>query len=319
MNTSAVSPGRAGLLLLLGGQMLPLIDTSITNVALDAITHTLAASATQLELIVALYGVAFAVCLAMGSKLGDNYGRRRTPGLRREEVAMLADVGVTWYTWLEQGREVNPSEAVLVGVANALQCSPLETRHLFVLAGLTPPEATQVTVCEGISPGTRRMLDSLMPQPASIQKPNFDIVAWNDSFCRLMGIDFATLPEEDRNCIYLYLTHETWRSRIENRDVLPTFVSYFRAAMAEHRGDPAWENKLARFFAASSEFEALWHQRYEVRGVENQIKHFNHPQLGRFSLQQMYWYSAPRNGSRLLVYLPMDEAGEQALAWLDQH
>ncbi|MGJ4544836.1 MFS transporter [Klebsiella pneumoniae] len=77
MNTSAVSPGRAGLLLLLSGQMLPLIDTSITNVALDAITYTLAASATQLELIVALYGVAFAVCLAMGSKLGDNYGRRR--------------------------------------------------------------------------------------------------------------------------------------------------------------------------------------------------------------------------------------------------
>lgn len=68
-------------------------------------------------------------------------GRRRTPGLRREEVAMLADVGVT--VRLEQGREVNPSEAVLVGVANALQCSPLETRHLFVLAGLTPPEATR--------------------------------------------------------------------------------------------------------------------------------------------------------------------------------
>lgn len=176
---------------------------------------------------------------------------------------------------------------------------------------LTPPEATQVTVCEGISPGTRRMLDSLMPQPASIQKPNFDIVAWNDSFCRLMGIDFATLPEEDRNCIYLYLTHETWRSRIENRDVLPTFVSYFRAAMAEHRGDPAWENKLARFFAASSEFEALWHQRYEVRGVENQIKHFNHPQLGRFSLQQMYWYSAPRQ--RLApAGLPADGRGGRA-------
>ncbi|MFQ7458412.1 MAG: transcriptional regulator, partial [Klebsiella michiganensis] len=165
----------------------------------------------------------------------------------------------------------------------------------------------------------RRMLDSLMPQPASIQKPSFDIVAWNDSFCRLMGIDFATIPEEDRNCIYLYLTNETWRSRIENRDVLATFVSYFRAAMAEHRGDPLWENKLARFFAASAEFEALWHQRYEVRGVENQVKHFNHPQLGRFSLQQMYWYSAPRNGSRLLVYLPMDETGERALTWLHTH
>ena len=77
MNTSVVSPGRAGLILLLTGQMLPLIDTSITNVALDSITHSLHATATELELIVALYGVAFAVCLALGSKLGDNFGRRR--------------------------------------------------------------------------------------------------------------------------------------------------------------------------------------------------------------------------------------------------
>lgn len=244
-------------------------------------------------------------------------GRRRTPGLRREEVAMLADVGVTWYTWLEQGREVNPSATVLTAVAVALQCSPLETRHLFVLAGLTPPESPQMPHCEGISEGTRRMLDSLMPQPASIQRSNFDIVAWNSSFCRLMGIDFDTIPPEDRNCIYLYLTHPVWRARIDDPEVLSTFVSYFRAAMAEHRGDPEWENKLARFFAVSPQFEALWHQRYDVRGVENKVKWFNHPQLGRFSLQQMYWFSAPRNGSRLLVYLPMDEAGEQALAWLD--
>ncbi len=243
-------------------------------------------------------------------------GRRRTPGLRREEVAMLADVGVTWYTWLEQGREVNPSAVVMQAVADALQCSPLETRHLFLLAGLPPVESANVTPCEGISPGTRRMLDSLLPQPASIQKPNFDIVAWNDAFCRLMGVDFAALPEDDRNCIYLYLTHPGWRSRLANRDVLPTFVSYFRAAMAEHRGEAAWENKLARFFAASEEFEALWHQRYEVRGVENQIKNFHHPDFGEFQLQQMYWYSAPRNGSRLLVYLPVDEAGEQVLARL---
>lgn len=243
-------------------------------------------------------------------------GRRRTPGLRREEVAMLADVGVTWYTWLEQGREVNPSVAVMQAVAEALQCSELETRHLFVLAGLTPLESLNVPQCEGISPGTRRMLDSLLPQPASIQKPNFDIVAWNDAFCRLMGVDFSLIPEDERNCIYLYLTHPGWRSRLANPDVLGNFVSYFRAAMAEHRGEPAWENKLARFFAASAEFEALWHQRYEVRGVENQIKTFRHPEFGEFQLQQMYWYSAPRNGSRLLVYLPVDEVGEGVLARL---
>ncbi len=243
-------------------------------------------------------------------------GRRRTPGLRREEVAMLADVGVTWYTWLEQGREVNPSVAVMQAIAEALQCSELETRHLFVLAGLTPLESANVPQCEGISPGTRRMLDSLLPQPASIQKPNFDIVAWNEAFCRLMGVDFSIIPEDERNCIYLYLTHPGWRSRLANPDVLGNFVSYFRAAMAEHRGEPAWENKLARFFAASAEFEALWHQRYEVRGVENQIKTFRHPDFGEFQLQQMYWYSAPRNGSRLLVYLPVDEVGEGVLARL---
>ncbi|BBQ84928.1 TPA: helix-turn-helix domain-containing protein [Kluyvera ascorbata] len=243
-------------------------------------------------------------------------GRRRTPGLRREEVAMLADVGVTWYTWLEQGREVNPSVAVMQAIAEALQCSELETRHLFVLAGLKPLESAYVPLCEGISPGARRMLDSLLPQPASIQRANFDIVAWNDAFCRLMGVDFSTIPEDDRNCIYLYLTHPGWRSRLANRDVLATFVSYFRAAMAEHRGDAAWENKLARFFAASSEFEALWYQRYDVRGVENQIKDFHHPEFGDFQLQQMYWYSAPRNGSRLLVYLPVDDIGEAVLAKL---
>ena len=243
-------------------------------------------------------------------------GRRRTPGLRREEVAMLAEVGVTWYTWLEQGRKVNPSAKVLQAVATVLQYSPLETRHLFVLAGLTPQESLAVPQCTDISAGTRRMLDSLMPQPASIQKPDFDIVAWNDSFCRLMGVDFATLPEEDRNCIYLYLTSETWRSRLVSPGGLPAFVSYFRAAMAEHRGEAAWEDKLARYFAASPEFEALWYQSHDVRGVENQVKTFNHPELGNFTLQQMYWYSAPRNGSRLLVYLPVDETGELALQCL---
>jgi transcriptional regulator with XRE-family HTH domain len=165
-------------------------------------------------------------------------GRRRTP-LRREEVAMLADVGVTWYTWLEQGRDVNPSSAVMAAVAKALQCTPTEARHLFVLAGLPPGEAPQAVCCEGISEGTRRLLDTLMPKPASIQKPNFDIVAWNDSFGHLMGVDFNDIPPEDRNCIYLFLTHPAWRARLGKRDdVLPIFVSYFRAAMAEHRGDP---------------------------------------------------------------------------------
>nr|WP_312692321.1 helix-turn-helix transcriptional regulator [Kosakonia sp.] len=244
-------------------------------------------------------------------------GRRRTPGLRREEVALLADVGVTWYTWLEQGRDVNPSASVLQAVAAALQCSPTETRHLFVLAGLPPTETLNIPQCEGVSEGTRRLLDSLLPQPASIQKPNFDIVAWNVAFERLMGVNFGEMAEEDRNCIYLYLTNPHWRSRLgQHESVLQTFVAYFRAAMAEHRGEPIWEAKLARFCAASAEFADMWRKYLDVRGVENKEKVFIHPHLGAFTLQQMYWYSAPRNGSRLLVYLPVDEQSEQALKWL---
>ena len=243
--------------------------------------------------------------------------RRRTPGLRREEVAMLADVGVTWYTWLEQGRDVNPSATVMQAIADALQCSPTETRHLFLLAGLKPAETTPSGCCEAISEGTRRLLDSLNPQPASIQQPSFNIVAWNESFNRLMGVDLQQIPDDERNCIYLYLTNPVWRSRLGNSEsVLATFVSNFRAAMTEHRGEALWENKLARFFAASAEFESLWHKRYDVTGVENKLKTFIHPALGEITLQQMYWYSAPRNGARLLVYLPVDEAGEKAIAAL---
>lgn len=110
----------------------------------------------------------------------------------------------------------------MAAIAKALQCTPTEARHLFVLAGLPPGEAPQAVCCEGISEGTRRLLDTLMPKPASIQKPNFDIVAWNDSFGHLMGVDFNEIPPEDRNCIYLFLTHPAWRARLGRRDdVLP--------------------------------------------------------------------------------------------------
>lgn len=242
-------------------------------------------------------------------------GRRRTPGLRREEVALLADVGVTWYTWLEQGREVNPSAAVMAAIATALQCTPTETRHLFVLAGLPPAEAPAAAICEGLSAASRRLLDALLPHPASMQKPNFDIIGYNQSFCRLTGVDLDQVPPEERNCIYQFLTNQQWRASLGNRDcILPTFVAYFRAGMAEHRGDPRWEELLERFFAASDEFRLQWQQRHEVRGIENQIKQFVHPQLGAFNMQQVNWFSAPRDGVRLLVYLPVDEAGEQVLA-----
>ncbi|EBW7010184.1 helix-turn-helix domain-containing protein [Salmonella enterica subsp. enterica] len=247
-------------------------------------------------------------------------GRRRTAGLRREEVAMLADIGVTWYTWLEQGRDIRPSARTINAIADVLQCSPAETRHLFLLSGLVPEETAEAKACESVSPEARCLLDALMPQPACLQMPNIDLVGYNRSFCHLVGVDLDLLAPEDRNCIYLWLTSTTWRGRhVCTEDiVLQNFVAYFRAGMVEHRGESRWEALLTRFFAASPEFEMLWHQLHDVGTIENRRKTFVHPRLGQFSLQQMYWYSAPRNGARLLVYLPVDEAGERALASLAQ-
>lgn len=244
-------------------------------------------------------------------------GRRRTPGLRREEVAMLADVGVTWYTWLEQGREMKPSAAVLAAISQALQCSAAETRHLFLLAGLPIPEMPQVIQCQQAGPAAQRLLASLMPNPALLQKPNFDIIGFNPAFCRLMGVDLQQVPVEDRNCIYQYLTNPRWRSRLQDaQGILSLYVAYFRAGMAEYRGDPRWEGLLERFFDVSPDFRQLWQQQYEIRNLENHIKQFHHPQLGAITLQLMNWFSAPRDGSRLMVYLPVDEQGEKSLSAL---
>lgn len=244
-------------------------------------------------------------------------GRRRTPGLRREEVAALADVGVTWYTWLEQGRPVRASARVLTAIAAALQCSDVETGHVLALAGLGDAAPRLRPPCECLTDTGRMLLDQLGPWPAMLQSPRFDILGANAAFERLMGVTLVELPEADRNCVYQAFTNPHWRARLVDRDnVLQHMVALLRAAMGEHLGEPAWERLLARYRAASPEFDGLWQQRREVRGVENQLKRFLHPQAGELQLQQVNWWSAPRNGNRLVVYLPADEAARIALLQL---
>lgn len=249
------------------------------------------------------------------ARLGlSRIGRRRTPGLRREEVAAMADIGITWYTKLEQGRPIRVSPKVLNAVAAALQCSASETDHLFTLAGLQRPSALAGTAaCETVSITVQRLLDQLDPIPALVQNARFDIVAHNEAYCRLLGVDIPRLPPEDRNCIYLALTHPGWRSAvIDWEGMICHMVALYRAAMAEHVQDPLWEAQLARYMAASDRFRGLW-QRYQVRGIQNHVKGFTHPATGPFNLTQTNFWTAPRNGARLLVYVPADEQAEAAL------
>jgi len=249
------------------------------------------------------------------SRLGlSRVGRRRTPGLRREEVAAMADIGITWYTKLEQGRPIKVSPKVLNAVASALQCTPTETEHLFTLAGMQRPTALAGTsTCEAVSATLQRMLDQLDPIPALVQNARFDIVAHNAAYCRLLGVDVPSLAPEERNCIYLALTHPGWRRAVVDwESMICHMVALYRAAMAEHVQDPLWEAQLARYMAASERFRDLW-QRYQVRGIQNHVKRFTHPETGAFNLTQTNFWTAPRNGARLLAYVPADEEAEAAL------
>ncbi|WP_416213005.1 helix-turn-helix transcriptional regulator [Pantoea eucrina] len=240
---------------------------------------------------------------------------RRTPGLRREEVAQLADVGVTWYTWLEQGRDINASPKTLTAIAAALQCNDVETQHLFYLAGHTLPSVNVAAACCKIAAHNQRMLDAIQ-LPAIIETPRFDIIGYNAAWCALMGVDLAGIPPEDRNCIWLAFNHEQWRKATRNWDeLMPQLVAMFRGQMGEHLGDPHWENFLARLMNSSDEFAQTW-QRYELCKVENRVKRFYREGVGELTLRQNNWWSASRNGDRLLVYVPDDDASAAALKTL---
>src|ERR687887_459725 len=130
-------------------------------------------------------------------------GRRRTPGLRREEVAQLSGVGVTWYTWLEQGRDIHVSEQVLTAIARTLMLDRDERTHLFALAGAT--DQTIVNECHAVSAQMHATLAKLDPYPACIQTGKYDVLAYNRAYNNLI-VNFDELPVEDRNCMWLLFT-----------------------------------------------------------------------------------------------------------------
>ena len=174
--------------------------------------------------------------------------RRRTPGLRREEVAHLAAVGVTWYTWLEQARDIQVSVQVLDALARTLLLDPSERAHLFQLAGQVDP--TPATSCPSITPALRAVLEQLEPVPACVQNSRYDILAYNRTYGMLL-CDLDAVPPEDRNCMILSYTHDEWRSSIVHlQDAQRLMAARFRATMAGHLADPAWKMLLKRLRAS---------------------------------------------------------------------
>ncbi|WP_108126197.1 helix-turn-helix transcriptional regulator [Saccharospirillum mangrovi] len=238
-------------------------------------------------------------------------GRRRTPGLRREEVAQLANVSTTWYTWLEQGREVRPSAATLLAIAEALQCNRAETDHLFSLAQLALPNRESGDA-DPMLEACQKMLDKLLPYPAYLQNARSDYLAWNAAIDRFYGFKLGDLDDIERNSIFLAFNNAQLRSRFTQAEVaLPRMVGRFRSQMSAHEGDPAWQARLDSLMR-NEEFRECW-QRYEISGVENMLKEANHPEFGVLRFQVLNWWTAPRNGDRMMVYMPQDDATDAKL------
>ncbi|WP_181775955.1 helix-turn-helix transcriptional regulator [Amycolatopsis pittospori] len=231
-------------------------------------------------------------------------GRRRTPGLRREEVAQLAGVGVTWYTWLEQGRDINASEQVLDAISRTLRLDPHEHLHLFTLAGA--PEPPLEKDCKLLSQNVYRMMDKLEPFPVCVRNARCDILAYNRAYNWLMG-DVDSVPFEDRNTLVQCLTNPEWRRRLPDWEVnLPRVVAGFRAAMAEHLAEPAWKNLVKRLRQESELFERMWKE-HDVSTERIVLKRYLHPDVGLLRFEFSYLYLGRRSEISLATLTPADE------------
>jgi transcriptional regulator with XRE-family HTH domain len=242
-------------------------------------------------------------------------GRRRTPGLRREEVASLAGVGITWYTWLEQGRDINVSAQVLDAISRTLLLDLHERAHLFTLAGAAPPgPAREMQV---VTPEVQAMLDKLDPYPAFVSNARYDLLAYNRGYQVLLG-DLDALPFDQRNTLWVLFTKFTTSKCFVDGDLAkPHLVAQFRAAMAEHGAEPAWKCLLGRLRAHSTEFCAIW-DKHEVAQPENARKRLLHRELGLLQFNFVNTWLAPRAGLRLVAYLPADESTADAVASFDE-
>jgi transcriptional regulator with XRE-family HTH domain len=237
--------------------------------------------------------------------------------LRREEVAMLAGVGVTWYTWLEQGRPINASTQVLDAVARTLMLDQPEREHLYRLADV--PEAAAIAEDAAkiaqVAPEMQQILDGLTTLPAGIMNERFDLLAWNHAYAALFpGV--VSQPVCERNTLWLSFTYPACCHPYINRDEqLAMLVAQLRAAYGRHVGEPAWTNFVRRLQAASPEFGRLWAQ-HEVASPASYLKIFRHPAHDRLVMTttSLGIHAAP--GTRMVVYVPADEATSRAVASL---
>lgn len=230
-------------------------------------------------------------------------GRRRTPGLRREEVAALAGVGVSWYTWLEQGRDITVSAAVLDAICRALRMAEPERVHLYLLAGLNPPPPGGP---EGsaVAPELLNLLDAWLPRPAMLQDRYWNLLAVNDATRNVFGYN-----DTDHNCLVTFFTNTRYRGMYAHwAAVAPGVVAAFRADAARFPGDPEFRRVVDELSAGSPDFVELW-QRHDVGPHLQAVKAVHHPEVGDLVFDKTTLAVADRPDWNLVLYNPRPGTG----------
>ncbi|UHD46325.1 helix-turn-helix transcriptional regulator [Aureimonas altamirensis] len=240
-------------------------------------------------------------------------GRRRTPGLRREEVAARANISPTWYTWLEQGRGGAPSADVLDRIAKGLMLTALEREHLYMLGLGRPPEVSYQPV-DGVSPRLQRVLDAIPFSPAIIKTAMWDVVGWNRAAAALLT-DYSKLPREGRNILRLMFSSSRIRAKQEDWESVARFVvGAFRAdvARAGASGSAEATALIGDLRRTSPEFEALWQDNNVVAHGEG-VKRIHHSEAGSLELEFSSFAVEGRPELGMIVYNPASPADAERL------
>jgi transcriptional regulator with XRE-family HTH domain len=251
----------------------------------------------------------------------DGGARRRTPGLRREELAALAGVGVSWYTWLEQGRDIHPSPDVLDALARALRLDAAERATLFALARteLPLPEGSGTTLGEERDDGRAllvSLVEGLNPTPAYLLGPMTRILAWNPSASALFGSPDHLSPER-RSLLWMLLVDPGDARYNPGREgTARNMVARFRSEYAQHAGEPAYEQFIAELQERSAWFAAWWGE-HEINDTQRGTKTIEHATLGTLRLYHAQTVPTGAPELRLTIYAPADAATRIALAQLE--
>lgn len=223
-------------------------------------------------------------------------GRRRTPGLRREEVAVLAGVGLSWYTWLEQGRKINVSDGVLDAISRALLLSEPERRHLYLLAGLNPPELSAPEDLF-VTPELQRVLADWMPRPAVVLDRLWNINALNDAARAVFGYRGG-----GENSLITFFTSTRYRNAIDNwEDQAAHVVAEFRGDAAQFPDDPDFQRLANKLISVSPEFAELW-SRHKVGRHPHGFKTVIDPAAGELAFEYTRLPVVDRPGDRLFLF-----------------